>query len=213
MAAWQYNAKTDRTPLFNTEKGYAVSLPSHAEGHYNVELEFDENVLRLWIHEVILGFQINGSFAQSSYYREWYPRNMVQPSIRLVGQTANEHQYGEVAEFLRKSQLYALQTADARGGGNTLAVTIPQGGIQDHFHMGHHFRGHVKRVERRAERFNNRPEFSIEFVVVNAYSGLLEVKSSSAEAVKGEFAMYMQIPNTIRRGATVEFSTDPDRTG
>lgn len=224
MASWQYQNPSDKQPVVPTDRGYFVSFPKGDPDikRGTAQLEFDGNTMEIWLHDIIMSFQNGGSFAQSHHYRQWYARNMTQPVVSVQGQTASQYQYGELVEFIRSSQIWALKPLDVDGKGNTVGFTIPESGIDSkgnhihaHAHQGHHFRGHIKAIERKTSRFVNAPEFSFEFVIVTAYSGLFSISTGDPSATKDRIAMYMQIPNTIRsrngkETGTVTFASDPD---
>lgn len=220
MASWQYRNPADKQPLVTTDQGYYVGFPYNRHEQpdnrrYTVELEFDGNRLYLWAHDIQFGFQAGGSSAQSNHYRWYYQRNMTQPTVHITGQTSNQEQYAEIAEWVRRSQAWALKPIDQDGRGNTIGLTIPHGGIQSHKHQGHHFRGHIKKIDRHTSVGINAPEFDFEFIVVTAYAGIFSVHTQDASQTLDRIAMYMQIPNTIRsqnghQSGNVSFAPDPD---
>lgn len=217
MASWQYHHPNDRQPLAPTDKGYFVSFPyaNHvepSESRYNGLLEFNGNQLYLWIHDISMSFQIGGEGAQSHHYREFYARNLAQPSVKITGQTHSQEQYGEIAEFIRRGQSASLKPQDESGKGNTMVLTIPEGGniVTGHKHQGHHFRGHIKNIQRATQRWVNAPEYSFEFIVVAAYQGVFSSYFTDPSATKEKLAMYMQIPNEGRKN--VAWVVDPDST-
>lgn len=220
MAAWQYTFPGEQQPQVKTDQGYAVNLPNNPrrysanEGNATGYLEAqDGGRLYLWVHDIAMNFQIAGSYAQSHRFREWYPRNFVQPHIQIQGQVANEADYGNLCEFVRRTQRKALRWQASDGGMWSTQLVIFEGGQGQHSHSGHTLNGHILRIERTAERFVNAPQFAFEFVVVTASAGLYETKTSDPSTVKDAIAklgMAEQVRNTIRSGASVDWIFDPD---
>lgn len=241
MASWQYKNPSDKAPLVPTNQGYYTTLPysKHSEPNdkrYTALLEFNNNQLYLWVHDISMSFQLGGATAQSHHYRTFYARNLTQPSVTITGQTHSQEQYAEIAEFIRAAQSFALKPQDINGLGNTMSLTIPSGGTltntknlprgrvnkttigarsitstdTHHAHEGHHFRGHIKNIQRKADRWINAPEFTFEFIVVTAYQGVFSAYFDDPSVTKARLAMYMQIPDQATRNVT--WVVDPDST-
>ncbi len=252
MADWQYRNPSDISPNLPIDRGYAVGLHNVQAGRkigvgdptdhkrYTARLSYTDidiktkrpymTGIKLWIHQMDFSYAIGGQYAQSVFYREWYPRNMQAPTVRMTGQTANQYQYGRIAEWIRGSQKHCL--SPLKDVKNTVRFEMPSGGIdlvvgatsddiKGFRHMSLDYEGHIRNIQRRAERFNNRPEFTFDFVIttVNNKKGLFMAAEAEADAVKGELAHYMRFPSHRRRenedgsaaGPYVKFRSDPDK--
>lgn len=214
---WQYNYPGERKPAVSTDRGYHVNLPDGGRGRANEErytayVEDDTGTRRyMFVHEITMNFELAGSYAQSPQFRAFYPRNFVQPRITITGQTASQADYANLTEFIRKCQRQALTGSDF-----TTTLVIPQGGPgkSSHDYVGHHLQGHIERIERKAERWVNAPEFSFEFVVVTASAGLYHTATTDASGVKDTINQYMrfnvdqQIRNRLNKPS---WAIDPDK--
>lgn len=196
MASWQYKG----APIRPGDEGYYVNTPNRAVDRHNVLLE-DQcgNTMLLWVHEIVMNFQMAGQRAQSHRMAEWYPRNFVAPTVTLTGQTQNQKQYAHIAEWIRRTQYYALRWKNA--GEYTVKLSIPDNGnkVLGHYHQGHTLRGYIRNIERRTERFVNAPQFSFEFIVATAETGLYEIQTSDPSVTKKRLAMYLQFPEGLNR--------------
>lgn len=217
MADWQYTYPT-RPPVLKANEGYAVKLKGRigaGSGRYTALLTYGENNLYVWAHDISFDFQIAGSYAQSAHFREFYPHHMVQPRVRLVGQCANEWQYGNVAEWVRRSHSYVLRSRTDTGRKNLVRLTIPEGGDPrlGKKHISHDFSGHVLAIQRQHERFVNAPEFTLEFVIVLSRGGLVDL--GLGDPSNNTVSHYQQITNNIRyrhgaKSGEVTVHGDPD---
>lgn len=65
--------------------------------------------IKFYIEEIELDFELAGTTGQSRTLRQFFPHNMVQPSIKVRGRCPNSFQYMELGAFIRASQMLALQ--------------------------------------------------------------------------------------------------------
>jgi hypothetical protein len=222
MAAWQYNFPGETAPVVGTDQGYYVNHPNvptrytaNADNSIGYLEDQDGKRLHLWITDIEMNFQVSGQYAQSHRYRQWYPRNFVQPRVMIQGQVANEADYGNLAEFIRITQRKALRWASADDHMWSTNLHISSGGIQNHRRQGHSLNGHILNIQRTAERWVNAPTFQFEFVVVTAAAGLYHTQSTDASGAKNKIAKYMdpmaqQVNNTARNGQSIDWIRDPD---
>src|SRR4051794_32460385 len=108
MANWQYSAPNDQAPVVPIDQGYFVSFPhkgiANSTNHTARLTSPSGAKAYLWVHDIVMNFQVAGAYAQSHRWRQWYPRNFVQPRITITGQTPNQREYGRLCEFIRVAQ-------------------------------------------------------------------------------------------------------------
>lgn len=181
-------------------RGYAVRLPSgnptkKANGRFiNILGEY----IDLYIEDIQSDFSMAGSTGQSRTLRQFFPHNMVQPSIQVTGISTNSHHYNKLAAFIRVSQHLALAGQRLRESdipfrnildANGHVVAIPtirfliSNGTKD-FDIPRHGRtikgihkpwrleGYVKSMAAGAERFQQAPRFAFEFLIAQSQSGI-----------------------------------------
>lgn len=224
MAAWQWSEGTDRAAIVPANKGWQVGqnvkYPATKTRNTAVLTDQDGSERFLYLYDIVFNFEVAGSYAQSHRWRNWYPRNFVQPRVQVTGQCSNQEIYGELCEWIRKTQTKSLRHGE-RGPGymNTVGFSIASGGKHaNHKHQSHHFRGHILNIPRNTERFIYAPEYTFEFVVVAAWEGVFSVGLKDPEAGKERMAMAMQMPLEDRphswedkkTGTKISFVSDPD---
>lgn len=214
---WQYHYPGERKPAVNIEQGYHVNTPDGGRSRpdadrFTAYLESDEGHKRyMFIHDITMNFSLAGSYAQSPGFRAFYPRNFVQPQVTVQGQCASQRDYAGIVEYIHRCQKQALNGSDF-----TTTLVIPAGGPgkQSHNYQGHHMKGHIRRIERKAERWVNAPEFQFEFIVVTASAGLYETQTQRGSGVKDEIDRYMrsnfdeQVRNRLKKPG---WAIDPDK--
>ena len=220
MATWQWSEDPKYKPVVPTDKGWQVGSPDKGKAtearHTAVLTDQDGNRAFLWLHEIAFNFEVAGQYAQSHRWRNWYPRNFVQPRVQVQGQCPNQQVYAELCEFIRSSQQKSLRHSERDATRkNALGFSIGAGGKHyNHKHQGHHFRGHILNMPRIAERFVFAPEYAFEFVIVAAYSGIFSTGQKDAKAGADRMAMAMQMPLEDRPQwvgtKNVTFISDPD---
>lgn len=183
MADWQYKGgSTTPGPI---DKGYFVRTPDSEASEANCTgwlTSQSGETLRLWIHEIQMGFKLGGSFEQSALTRTYFARNFAQPSIQIKGQMPNSYQYQRLGEFVRESQLKALSATSLNADANLIALTIPstrrdskaavEGPHLKGPHTGYHFRGYILSMQRGAQKFVNAPGFTFIFSPAYSYAGI-----------------------------------------
>jgi hypothetical protein len=99
------------------DKGGAVRTPDIEPGKgrhadtWNVRLTNPAGwQIPMWVYEVEASFQLNGESVQSNQKRQFFPRNMVQPTMTVRGQVPNNYQYNRLALFVRDSHYFALNS-------------------------------------------------------------------------------------------------------
>lgn len=97
------------------DKGYTVRTPDIEPGKGRHTDTWNARVtnpagwqVAMWIWEVEASFRLNGETVQSNQKQQFFPRNMVQPTITLRGTVPNNYQYNRLALFVRDSHYFAL---------------------------------------------------------------------------------------------------------
>lgn len=222
---WQNVYSHESKPKVPTDQGYHVNLPANRRAHasedrYTAYLEDqDGQRLYMWVHEITMNFQLSGSKAQSHQFHAFYPRNFVAPVVTIVGQCANQAAYGDLCEFIRRSQRKSLRWENSDARMNTVHMVIPSGGEPHtgHKHDGHSLNGHIRSITRQNQRWVNAPQFRFDFMVATASAGIYETHSSNASRAKSKIQkivapMGQQVYDKTRATgkSVVEWVEDPD---
>lgn len=215
MAEWHY--KSNKVPI---DQGYHVTLPRKKATPDNytafLELPGQNERIYIWLHQIEASFQVSGSFAQSARGRQWFPRNFVQPSFKFTGQFANQHEYGNFSEFVRRSQGRSLGWRRNEAAAHTTrlvirsreGMTYPRDGSVRHSRAPYELFGHILSIERKYTRFVNAPEFSFDFLISFANTGLFQQsKEDQQDYVKRRLAKWMEI---FAQDPRETFVIDPD---
>lgn len=149
-----------------------------------------------WIEEMETAFEMAGSTGQSHKLRQFFPHNMVQPSIKIRGRAPNSFQYNRLASFIRVGQHDALSTDELREAGiplrnvsnkegqtyiiPTLRFIIRNGSGNGKrkfpynsrnvkgIHKAWKLEGYVKGMAAGAQRHDPAPAFEFEFMVAES---------------------------------------------
>lgn len=62
-----------------------------------------------FVHDISIDTSLSGSNAQAQLVRDFYPRNFVQPTITIMGQSLDQEDYGLLCEFIHNCQIKAVQ--------------------------------------------------------------------------------------------------------
>lgn len=157
------------------DKGYYVRKPNlqpEAKGSRTNALLINSEgkELPLWVNQVQAAFGVTGSTAQSSKKRQFFPKNLNQPTLEIAGQTPNQYEYGRIAEFVREAQLNGI-LGNPTGDQKVLTFKMGRGGtdtrrrIQRGEHQSIVVDGYINKVERKTERFVNAPPYTLSFVI------------------------------------------------
>jgi hypothetical protein len=108
-------------PLANSiAAGYGVNMPGSNPSDRAPSARLINQrgeMLDLWVEEMEASFQMAGETAQSRGVRQFFPHNMVQPSITLRGRSPNSYQSQRLAAFVRVSQHSALHADELANAG------------------------------------------------------------------------------------------------
>lgn len=105
------------------DRGYAVKFPTSDPKANNANGKLTDQLGReiyFWIEEMSAQIQMNGSTGQSQSVRQFFPRNMTQPSFTIVGRMPDSYKYNVLAAFVRESQWLSK-------GGRTLKQQVLDG--------------------------------------------------------------------------------------
>lgn len=176
-------------PLENPiARGYAVRLPDSdpVDNQWNGRfLDLRGDKIHFWIEDIEANFAMAGSTAQSRHVRQFFPHNMVQPSIIVRGIAPNSYQYNRLANFVRQAQWDAVSGQELARAGidlrgepdnpiTTLNLTIragitglypPTGRTVKGRHKAWKLEGYVKSMSAGAKRFEQAPRFQFEFLI------------------------------------------------
>lgn len=188
-------AKLNRQAGPRPDTGYAVNIPNvsanDSENWTARLIKPNNKYLNLWIEEASIDFSVSGTFGQSRWKREFFPRSFNQPILKLSGHMPNQKEYNKFAAFVRESHSEALSINPFTGTNATERTTIKtktypnapdiplptvslimkkdviEGRLRNQKggRRGMKLEGYIKSIKAGAERFQYAPEFMIEFVI------------------------------------------------
>lgn len=146
-------------------------------------------VIRLWVEDFEAEFTVAGTTAQSRKVRQFFPRNFVQPSVRLTCIAPTQLDYLRFSEFVRSSHIYALEGQEYKAQFNAGTVRefrndrglfiptvllrlrdkTPEGFKKSVRSKGGHrpwaLEGYIRNMTAGAERFVYAPRFQFDFTI------------------------------------------------
>lgn len=166
-----------------------------------------------YIEEIEANFEMAGTTGQSQQKRQFFPHNMVMPSITIRGRANNSYQANRLAAFVRVGQYSALNTKGLRAAGVPLrSITDAEGNLYivptirllifngaknsrgypyngrnvKGQHQNWVLEGYVKLMPAGAKRFDPAPAFEFEFMVAESQQNGTNVGIWSDTAVAGD---------------------------
>lgn len=108
-------------PLGNPlRRGYGVDVFNRDPSDLKPSARFINvkgETLDFWIEEIEAKFDMAGTTAQSQKVRQFFPHNMVQPSVTIRGRAPNSYQFNRLAAFVRVGQFEGLSGRELRALG------------------------------------------------------------------------------------------------
>ena len=170
------------------DSGYFVDKPNrsaqNSQTWNGVLITTDQQEFKLWIEDLVLNFSMSGSFGQSRYRKQFYPKAFNQPTMIVQGKMPNQYEYNKLAAFIRESHFDALNQSNrktAAGGSvpkfdkKTVTLRIKDAGDKNPpkrnlkgGHLALAFEGYIKNIEAGARKFQFAPDFQFEFVVAGS---------------------------------------------
>lgn len=195
------------TPIYPLDKvspgkGMAVrALSAEAEQRLNnlangiLTNQLGQQV-RIWIDEMEADFGVGGSTSQSQKVRQFFPRNFVQPSIRVTCTFPSQFHYNTFASFVRSSHIYALSGLELKdqginvrkrraASGGSYALTTVKFWIKGAYNQGGKgsfkgsktskgghtpwlLEGYIKSIQAGAVKFEQAPQLIFEFTIAES---------------------------------------------
>lgn len=158
--------------------------PDESTANAYLENRVTRKRMPLWVYEFSADFSATGAEAQSRSRKEFFARFFTQPRYVVKGQTANQHQHQELAEFVRHGMLMQVAGSSKNAGRYFEAFVLRiegRGAIADRDrntkggHMGWTGEGYIESIDHGGERFVNSPEFEFTFVLANATEGPIKI--------------------------------------
>jgi hypothetical protein len=178
-------------------RGYAVQTPKVDPAKRNGNGRFVNQLgekITFYIEQIEANFEMAGQTAQSRSLRQFFPHNMVQPSIMVTGIAPNSYQYNRLADFVRVSHVLSLRGRglrdqnkpfrnflDAQGRtvmiptirfdiSNGTEFKLRNGRTIKGIHKPWKLEGYVRSMTAGAEHFQQAPPFQFEFVIAESLS-------------------------------------------
>ncbi len=119
-------------PLQNPlDQGYGVTAFPKSPSKLGANARFVNirgEAIEFWIEEMTANFGMTGTTGQSHKLRQFFPHNIVQPSITVTGIAPNSYQYNRLAAFIRVAQHDGLLGQELRTLGIPLRNVIDSTG-------------------------------------------------------------------------------------
>jgi hypothetical protein len=123
----------------------------------------------LWVEDISIDFTMGGSYGQSRYRRQFFPKAFNQPVMKVKGRAPNQYQYNLLASFMREAHTESL-TSSSDG---TIKFVLKGAGRenvknQSNIKGGHKpliFEGYLKSIDAGAQKFNYAPEYSFDVIL------------------------------------------------
>jgi hypothetical protein len=77
----------------------------------NASLEYNGHLIGLWVNSINTDFSLNGSTGQGPFTQDFYPHNLVSPSIIVNGQTTNIREKNRLSDFVRYTHSRIIKTS------------------------------------------------------------------------------------------------------
>ena len=207
-----YQSDTALTILNNArpDTGYQVTTPDKDpmdSTTWNMVLtKPNKESFYLWVEEIGIDFSMSGSYGQSRYRNQFFPKSFNQPTLNVKGRAPNQYQYNLFANFIREAHYEALKysstpSAPGRtyGAGNhplpTVRVALKDAGKispknQSNVKGGHRgliFEGYLQSVAAGAVRHEFIPSFEFNVVLASSVMtgniGIYEDTLSTGSAI------------------------------
>jgi hypothetical protein len=177
------------------------------------------NAIRLWVHEITLGWSMNYQHAQTAFGRSFYPRHIQYANAVVRGQTASQQHYDEIVDMVlnyQSSSIVPGTKENPKGSFDIIRFEMPAVG----YHMSKsgqygswqkgdagddktyyrydrvYFDGHPLKISAGHKKGIFNPEFEITFLVA-AYKGDNLAIGSSFSSEKALLAT-LNIPDAAK---------------
>lgn len=140
----------------------------------------DNTQIYLRLQTIEATFGLAGTTGQAVLNRDFYPKNFQQVEYVLTGQAVNQIEYGDIVEFVHKSQRNAVIND------GLLGLSIPAGGTWRGSHSmkgprkGISALGYVRSVTRVHRRHEPAPTYSFNFVIAVSRAGIFQEKAATS---------------------------------
>lgn len=170
---YQYSRDKASGLIRTTDQGWDVEQTARARNdNSNCRITDGTNYVDLYIYELQTEFSLGNTTAQSQRTRTLFARNFIQTSYTLLGQSHNQEDYANIAEFVQHTQ-QDIVTSNIRNltlalnpGGNTNTL----GGMKG-YHQPLMVTGYIRSFERSHERFVYAPQYQFDFVILMHLKG------------------------------------------
>lgn len=142
--------------------------------------QYDLYKLYAFVHEVETGWSLSGNYGQGNFAKTFYPQNLQQDDISVIGQCPSQFEYDKLVSFVEHSHRTILssqlESSKSWIDFKLLPHTDPPirqplqaGQTRRKIHHGMHYGVVITTVEAGHERFNHQPLFRLTCKVLNDY--------------------------------------------
>lgn len=132
----------------------------------------------MWVMEYSQPHAVSGSSSQSKMYKHFYPRSYSPGNISVIGRVRDQHDYNNLAIFIRKFHQNLMAAPGASNLSNGRQIPLMTLFIADE---GINVQGIVGSFEAGAKRFNVAPEYRFDFTVIkDAHSKNTDMRAAYA---------------------------------
>jgi len=140
--------------------------------------------LYLWVDEMNIDFSMSGTFGQSRYRNQFFPRASNAPVMTIAGTAPNQYQYNLLALFIREAHYQALTySSTPKAGGRTYGggdyplptvrfmlknagkANAQNEGNTKGGHKSQIFEGYLKNIEAGVSKFQFARQFKFEVIL------------------------------------------------
>jgi hypothetical protein len=163
--------------------GYGVDTPTRYPIGANARfINQNQEQLPLYVTEVELNLEMAGDIAQSLNVRQFFPSNLVQPSILISGIMPSSYHYNNLANFVALTHRLAVSTSSDEDPLMTFELTDPQDiELKDFPYEGRQItkgirppieiKGYIQGAQAGGKKENHAPEWQITMMVAQMVKG------------------------------------------
>ena len=183
-------------PVNTDHQDTSARIYSHAPGVEATPQYVQQNQIKLWVNEIVMGWSMDYREAQTVYGKSFYPRHIRYSDVIVRGQTANQKHYDEIVDAVVRFQEDALYgTSDVvrfelprlayklgGKGPEMYQVAKPAEESYRTVYASLHFDGYLMGIKAGHRKGVFNPDFELRFAVV-AYSGDNLIKASATRNI------------------------------
>jgi hypothetical protein len=223
-----FSGGENKYPLDNSiDVGYGVNPPTKYPEGYNAYFKNQrDEELQLYVTDIELSLTMGGETVQSKNVRQFFPSNLVQPSIEIMGIAPNSYHMNNLSSFVRKSQDLAIFGGQEESNkfvefrlfnssiGTSDVDAFPYRGnrsngkqITKGRHRRLHLEGYIQSVQAGARKENHAPEWQITMMIANMIQGPWEDQVVASGTLESWMDIFYGLTNKQKKKIFVQQET------